>query len=335
MKNACYKGRMKTWMLYCAALTATIITASAPMSVNARSVDAFVAEMKEKARAQGADEALLDKVFAGFKPNKKVMSADKAQPEDKFKWTKYRNSIVSDYRVQQGRKLYRQHRTLLERVAKDYGVPAKYIVALWGTETSYGKVTGNYSVPRALATMAYEGRREAFFTDEFLTSLKIIQQGHISVEQMQGSWAGAMGQSQFMPSSFMRFAVDYDKDGDKDIWTSLPDVFASIANYLSQSGWKADERWGRQVRLPNGFDVTQENREAFFPLTHWKRQGMVYANGAPLPDADVKAAFMLPGQLEEGAFLIYPNYDVLLKWNFSRLFATAVGLLADEIAAGV
>ena len=249
-------------MLYCAALTVTIMTAGAPMSVNAQSVDAFVAEMKAKARAQGADDALLNKVFAGFKPNQKIIGADKAQPEDKFKWTKYRNSIVSDYRVQQGRKLYRQNRALLERVAQDYGVPAKYIVALWGTETSYGKVTGNYNVPRALATMAYEGRRKEFFTDEFLASLKIIQQGHISFEQMQGSWAGAMGQSQFMPSSFMRFAVDYDKDGDKDIWNSLPDVFASIANYLSQSGWKGDERWGRQVRLPNGFDISQENREA-------------------------------------------------------------------------
>ncbi len=326
---------MKRWKIYGAAMAVALWCAGAPMNVDAKSVDQFVTEMKAKARAQGASDALLNKVFAGFKPNKKVISADKSQPEDKFKWTKYKNSIVSDYRVQKGREHYRKHRALLDRVAKDYGVPAKYIVALWGTETSYGKVTGNYSVPRALATMAYEGRREAFFTDEFLKSLQIIQDGHITFEDMQGSWAGAMGQSQFMPSSFMRFAVDYDGDGDKDIWNSLPDVFASIANYLSKSGWAEDERWGREVRLPAGFDLSQENREAFYPLSHWKRQGVTFANGAPLPDVDLKAAFMLPGQPEEGAYLIYPNYDVFLKWNFSRLFATAVGLLADEIEAGV
>lgn len=326
---------MKKWKLLCAVFTVALGSLGSPIAVHGKTVDQFVGELKAKARAQGADDALLDKVFNNFRPNKKVISADKSQPEDKFKWTKYKNSIVSDYRVQKGREHYRKNRTLLDRVAKDYGVPAKYIVALWGTETSYGKVTGNYSVPKALATMAYEGRREAFFTNEFLRSLQIIQDGHITFEDMKGSWAGAMGQSQFMPSSFMRFAVDYDKDGDKDIWNSLPDVFASIANYLSQSGWVEDERWGREVRLPAGFDLSQEDREAFYPLSHWKRQGVTFANGQPLPEVNLKAAFMLPGQPQEGAYLIYPNYNVFLKWNFSRLFATAVGLLADEIEAGI
>lgn len=306
-----------------------------PYTANAKSVDGFVAELKDKARAEGSSEQLLNQVFAGFKPNPKVVKADKSQPEDKLRFTKYRQNIVSDYRILRGRENYRKHRALLEQVATRYGVPAKYIVALWGTETAYGKVTGGYNVPRALATMAYEGRREEFFTTEFLESLNIINAGHISFEQMKGSWAGAMGQCQFMPSSFNNFAVDYDRDGDKDIWNSLPDVFASIANYLKQSGWKEDERWGRKVRLPQGFNLSQEDINGFFPLAHWKNQGITYLDGTPLPDTEIDAAFMLPGAPEEGAYLIYRNYHVLLKWNFSRFFGTAVGLLADEIAAGV
>ncbi len=303
--------------------------------VAARPLEPFIEELKRQAREQGTSEALLNKVFDGFYVDQKVVSADKKQPEDKLRFTKYKQNIVSAYRIKRGRELYRKHRTLLEQVAKEYGVPAKYIVALWGTETAYGSYTGNHNIPRALATLAYEGRREELFTKEFLLSLNIIEQGHISYEQMKGSWAGAMGQCQFMPSSFLNLAVDYDGDGDKDIWNSLPDVFASIANYLKTNGWVEDERWGRQVRLPQGFDLSQEDINGFFPLSHWKQQGITYLDGSPLPDAALQAAFMLPGAPEEGAYLIYPNYHVLLKWNFSRFFGTAVGILADEIEQGV
>jgi membrane-bound lytic murein transglycosylase B len=306
----------------------------AQVQTQERPLAPFIEGLKQKARAEGISDALLNQVFTNFTVNHQAIAADKKQPEDLLKFTKYKNNMVSPERVRKGRALYAKHRILLEQIAKQYGVPAKYIVALWGAETAFGSITGGHNIPRALASLAYEGRREELFTREFITSLKIIQAGHISYAGMKGSWAGAMGQCQFMPSSFMNFAVDYDGDGHKNIWTSLPDVFASIANYLHQSGWKPDERWGRRVQLPLTFDMSQENINGFFPIAHWKQQGIIFANGKPLPDANVEAAFMLPGQPEEGAYLIYPNYHVLLKWNFSRLFGTAVGLLADEIGGG-
>jgi membrane-bound lytic murein transglycosylase B len=324
-----------------------MLIASANAALAERPLQPFIQELKAKARLEGISDALLTKVFDGFTVSHQAIAADKQQPEDKFRFTKYKNNVVSPLRVKRGRALYTKHRALLERVAKDYGVPAKYIVALWGTETDFGGNTGGYNVPRALASLAYEGRREELFTREFIESLKIIEAGHIGYHQMQGSWAGAMGQCQFMPSSFLKYAVDYDGDGHKNIWTSHADVFASIANYLKQSGWKEDERWGRQIRLPAGFDLTQENINGFFPILHWRAQGVKFADGSEIPaSSTLQAAFMLPSIIlkdgvrtntpsaEEGAFLVYPNYHVFLKWNFSRLFATAVGLLADEIEKG-
>jgi membrane-bound lytic murein transglycosylase B len=321
-----------------------MVMLSSTASYAERPLQPFIQELRAKARSEGVSDALLDKVFDGFTVSHQAIAADKQQPEDTFRFTKYKNNVVSPARVQRGRTMLAKHRAVLEKVAKEYGVPAKYIVALWGTETDYGGYTGGHNIPRALASLAYEGRREAFFTDEFIASLKIIEQGHIGYEQMQGSWAGAMGQCQFMPSSFFKFAVDYDGDGHKNIWTSHADVFASIANYLKQSGWKEEERWGRQVKLLAGFDLTQENINGFFPISHWRTQGMRFADGSEIPkDSALQAAFMLPSivlkdgirtnmpSAEEGAFLVYPNYHVFLKWNFSRLFATAVGLLADEI----
>ncbi len=304
-------------------------------SAHAKPMDTFVRGLREKARAEGISDDLLDQVFDGFTINHRVLAKDKQQPEDTLRFTKYRQNIVSAARVQKGREMYAKHRILLEQVAKTYGVPAPYILALWGIETNYGSFSGGENVPRALASLAYEGRREALFTREFITSLKIIQEGNISFDQMKGSWAGAMGQCQFMPSSYLHFAVDYDGDGHKNIWTSLPDVFASIANYLNQSGWQQHEGWGKEVTLPQGFDVAQENINGFFPITHWRDRGIRFADGTSLPDGtSPQAAFMLPGKPSEGAYLIYPNYHIFLKWNFSRLFGTAVGLLADEIAKG-
>jgi membrane-bound lytic murein transglycosylase B len=312
----------------------------APMQALAqtRSVSQFVEQLKQKAKAEGVSESLLNQVFTNFKVSQQAIAADKKQPEDKLRFTRYKNNILSAERIKRGRALYRKHYAVLNEIAGKYGVPAQYIVALWGTETSFGSFTGGFNVPHALASLAYEGRREELFTKEFIASLKIIEAGHISYAQMKGSWAGAMGQCQFMPSSFFNFAVDYDNDGHKNIWTSTPDVFASIANYLSKSGWNEQEKWGRQVKLPAGFDITQENINGFFPLAHWKAQGVTFVDGAPLPNLPIQAAFMLPSDdrtnANEGAYLVYKNFHVLLKWNFSRFFGTAVGLLADEIAKG-
>ncbi len=316
-------------------ITATTVQ---PALATERSVPEFVTQLKAKAKAQGISDALLNQVLVDFKVSHKAIAADKTQAEDKLRFTKYKNNILSNDRIRRGRALYREHHTLLNEIATKYGVPAQYIVALWGTETSFGSFTGGFNVPHALASLAYEGRREELFTTEFIAALKIIEAGHISYAQMKGSWAGAMGQCQFMPTSFFKFAVDYDGDGHKNIWSSKADVFASIANYLKTSGWRADEKWGRAVQLPSGFNFVQENINGFFPLSHWQAQGIKFADGSIPTNSNIQAAFMLPSDdrsnAAEGAYLVYNNFHVLLKWNFSRLFATAVGLLADEIAKG-
>jgi membrane-bound lytic murein transglycosylase B len=235
--------------------------------------------------------------------------------------------------VREGRKLYGVHRALLDKISARYGVPASVIVALWGVETSYGKVTGGFNVPHALATLAYEGRRAEFFRKELLNALTIIERGHISAANMKGSWAGAMGQSQFMPSSFLSFAEDYNGDGKRDIWTTQADVFASIANYLHKSGWNGKARILDRVSIPAAI-AGHENIDRFRPMKEWETLGVKLRDGAALPAAEGEAALVFPGKPEEGAWLVYRNYHVLLKWNRSRYFATAVGTLAGSIGGG-
>ncbi len=242
--------------------------------------------------------------------------------------------MISDARVAQGRRLYKEHRELLARTSEKYGVPAQFIVALWGIETSYGNNTGGFGVVPALATLAYDGRRSKFFRSELMNALKIQDEGHISNKNMKGSWAGAMGQNQFMPSSFHAFAVDGNGDGKRDIWTSLPDVFASTANYLSKSGWDADEKWGRRVKLPAGFSKDMASLKVKRDLSYWKKSGVTLLNGQPIPVVDgMKASIVAPDGLSGPAYLAYDNYRVIMRWNKSTYFATSVGLLADRIAA--
>ena len=209
---------------------------------------------------------------------------------------------------------------------------SRYIVALWGIETDFGRITGGFPVISSLATLAYDGRRSKFFRKELLLALKIVDGGHILAKDMVGSWAGAMGQNQFMPSSFHAYAVDYDKDGSKDIWKTLPDVFASIANYLSKSGWQADQTWGRPVRLPENFSRKFLGRKIKKPLGEWQQLGVRKLSGQDLPKRNLLSSIIRPEKGQIGpAFVIYNNYEVILKWNRSNYFATAVGTLSDKI----
>ena len=209
------------------------------------------------------------------------------------------------------------------------------MLALWGIETNFGGYTGNFDTLHSLATLAYEGRRADFFRKELMAGLRILAEGKISHATMEGSWAGAMGQCQFMPSSYHSYAVDGDGDGVKDIWNSLPDVFASIANYLKTEGWNGDLRWGRAVAIPATMKLDRETLYNAKTLKAFRALGVTLPNGQPLPGADnIKAYVMHPGEPNEGSYLVYENYHVLLDWNRSRYFATAVGLLADAIAAG-
>lgn len=293
----------------------------------------WVTEFKKDARQSGISEQVIDAAMAGFKPNPRIIELDRKQPEGTMTFAQYKKRVISDARIAQGRRLYREHRDILERVAGEYGVPAQYVVALWGIETSYGNNTGGFNVPHALATLAYDGRRSSFFRKELLNALKIIDAGHIDGKTMKGSWAGAMGQNQFMPSSFHAYAVDGNGDGKRDIWTSLPDVFASTANYLSKSGWKDDQKWGRRVVLPKSFSKDMVGLDVKRDLATWKKLGVVLPNGTPIPVVEgMKASVVAPDGLSGPAYLAYGNYRVIMRWNKSTYFATSVGLLADQIA---
>jgi len=228
--------------------------------------------------------------------------------------------------------MYAKHRELLEQIGAEYGVQPRFIVALWGIETNFGSFTGGFDVVSALTTMAFEGRREAFFKKELWHALTIIQEGHIDVTHMKGSWAGAMGQTQFMPSSFMSYAIDYDGDGRKDIWNSMGDVFASAANYLKNVGWNDDVTWGRQVKLPDEFDIEQAKLSIKKPLSEWQALGIRSMDGSDLPKRDdVLAAVVIPDDRQGRVFLAYANYDALMRWNRSHYFVAAVGYLSDRI----
>lgn len=300
-----------------------------------QSFEDWLVDFKMEAMKKGISEKTVHEAFVDVKPIPRIIELDRKQPEGTMTFAQYRERVINDNRIKKGRKLYQQHRTLLDKTAKKYGVPAPYIVALWGIETSYGNNTGGFGVVEALSTLAHDGRRSSFFRGELMNALKIVDAGHITNRDMKGSWAGAMGQNQFMPSSFHAFAVDGNGDGKRDIWTSLPDIFASTANYLSKSGWKEDQRWGRAVKLPSPSRYSEEDigLGTKKTLAVWKKIGVTLPNETPIPVVEgMKASIVTPDGISGPAYLVYDNYRVIMKWNRSTYFATSVGLLADAIA---
>lgn len=294
--------------------------------------EVWLQDLRSEALAKGIGEATLDKALANLQPIPRVLELDKKQPEFKLSFAKYMRQVVPKARIQAARKKSSDRAPLLAKISKKYGVPPRFIVALWGVETDFGRVTGSFPVIAALATLAYDGRRSSYFRTELLNALTILDQGHITPEKMIGSWAGAMGQSQFMPSSFLRFAEDYDGDGHRDIWGTEADVFASVANYLSKSGWKGDQTWGRAVRLPKKFDPALADPKIKKTLDEWNKLGVRQSNGKPLPTQKPISSFLvLPEGRGGAAFLAYTNFETILKWNRSNLFALAVGHLADGV----
>ena len=293
------------------------------------------AEWREGVRAEalnlGISAAIFDAAFADVEPIPRVIELDRSQPEVTLTFAEYLERVVPESRVAQGRELLAKHRELLEPIGREFGVPPRFIVALWGIETSFGKYLGGFPVIASLATLAHDGRRSAYFRQELLHALRILEDGHITPEAMMGSWAGAMGQSQFMPSSFVRYAVDYDGDGKRDIWGTQADVFASAANYLAQAGWRTGETWGRRVELPAGFDHALVGLEEKKSLTEWQALGLRRADGSDLPQVAISGSVVLPGGEEGPAYLVYDNYRTIMRWNRSYYFATSVGLLADRI----
>ncbi|MCE2594951.1 lytic murein transglycosylase [Motilimonas cestriensis] len=293
----------------------------------------YLSAIKAEAIEQGISEKVAQQALSQAKFIERAVKLDKSQPEFKQTLDTYLPKAVPQWKIKQARDLYKKHRVELEKIGKDFGVQPRFIVALWGIETNFGGYTGNFDVVSALATLAYDGRREAFFKEQLFAALTILDEGHISLDKMQGSWAGAMGQCQFMPTSFLTYAVDYSGDGRKDIWQTKSDVFASAANYLKMSGWNNDLTWGRQVKIPENLDISLTGlKQSQKTLAQWQALGVRKADGSDLPTRDISAWLVLPDDEHGRAYLAYDNYATLMKWNRSNYFVAAVGTLADSIA---
>jgi len=287
--------------------------------------------LRQEASAKGISEGTLERTLTGLQPIPRVVELDRRQPEFTLTFQEYMARVVSQARVKKARERYAKHKDLLSRVAEKYGVQPRFIVALWGIESDFGRLTGGFDVIPALATLAHDGRRSAFFRAQLFNALQIVDQGHIDPDKMRGSWAGAMGQVQFMPSSFLRFAVDFDGDGRKNLWGSKADIFASAANYLAKSGWNADQTWGRRVRIPDELKAEINDLKVRKTLREWQRLGVRRGDGQDLPTRKIRASLVRPTEGSEPTFLVYGNYSAILKWNRSAFFALAVGHLADAV----
>jgi len=305
----------------------------------------YVIQLKKEALAQGFPSSLIDTSFAQIKFHKRAVKADRKQPENVETLDTYLPKRVPNWKIEKARTLYKKHQKTLVEIGEKYNVQPRFIVALWGLETNFGKFSGGYNVISALSTLAYEGRREVFFKKQLWAALTILEQDHIKIDDMKGSWAGAMGQNQFMPTSFLAYAVDGDGDGKKDIWTNQVDIFSSMANYLQKEGWNDELTWGRQVKLPPNFDTSLAipkntgSRKNWLKawsntektLAQWQALGIRRTDGTNLPNVDIKAALVFPDDEKGRAYLAYDNYKSLMHWNLSYYFVSSVGHLSDRI----
>jgi len=294
----------------------------------------FLAGLRRDALASGIRPATVDLAFRYIQFLPRVIELDQRQPDRTLTFAEFITKVVNPQRIEDARHNLVENSGLLQRVQQRFNVQPRFIVALWGVESDFGKTQGSYSVPAALATLAYEGRRGPMFRGELITSLKILDQGHIRADNMLGSWAGAMGQCQFMPSTFLSYAVDFDGDGRRDIWNNRADVLGSIANYLARLGWRGNESWGRGVAVPGNFDSRLTGLDSRRPLVEWIRMG-VRSVGAPLTGREAaEASLLLPDGLGGRALLVFDNFRATMRWNKSVKFAASVGMIADGIDRG-
>lgn len=305
--------------------------------------DVWLAEVRAEAASRGIRDEILDAALGGLTPVPQILERDRTQTEFVLDLNGYLKRRLTAQMVRTARTMYARHRTLVGRVGARYGVDPRIVVAIWGLESNFGRFAGVRPTVPALATLAYDQRRGTMFRNELLAALEILNDGDIELERLRGSWAGALGQPQFMPSSYLRYAQDFDGDGRRDIWTSRADVFASIAYYLRERGWRAGQRWGREVRLPRASVIAIDElplrtegcraRRALTiaqPLAVWGRLGLRAIDRRPLPRAPMSASLLRDG---DRAFLLYDNYEALLDYNCAHTYALAVGLLADRLPA--
>jgi membrane-bound lytic murein transglycosylase B len=343
--NACV--RMVAPLLAALLLTTPILAQQeappAPTDVNAPvPFDVWLEGVTAEARERGFSDTLVDSTLAGLQPLTRVIASDRSQAELVVGFNRYLQSHVTTAMVRRGRLVARQNRTLLTRIEAKYDVQRRFLLSIWGMETRYGAVTGRTPVFQALATLAWEGRRADFFKDELFNALTMVSKGYIDAPTMTGSWAGAMGQPQFMPSSYLKYAEDFNKDGRRDIWKSTGDALASIANYLKEFGWDDDETWGREVRVTAAVRArvkeqipqrtegcyAKRNMTERKPLTEWQKLGVRLKNGQPLPRSSIKAGLV---ETDERSFLVYDNYDAILEYNCAHYYALTVAMLSDQL----
>jgi membrane-bound lytic murein transglycosylase B len=288
-------------------------------------------DWQKKAHAMGLSKNLIDLVIPNLQHIPRVLELDRRQPEFTVSFSNYFNTRVSEQRIERGRILIEEHRPLLNRLTQEYGVPAQYLIAFWGLETNYGGYKGKMSTLNALATLACDPRRKGFFTNQLFDAFALIEEHKIEPSTMVGSWAGAVGHTQFMPGNYRRFAVDGDGDGKIDLWDSIPDALTSAANFLKNLGWQTGERWGREVRLPENFPYLELVEQRKRSLLEWQLLGLTTAQGKKLPTEDMQATLVLPAGHTGPAFLVYRNFNVIMGWNRSEFYALSVGHLADRI----
>ncbi len=298
-----------------------------------QSWEAFLAGVRSDAQRNGISQNTIARAFAGIRPNDRVVQLDRRQAEGGLAWEDYRDRImVNPTRVANAQRNYRENITLLRAIEARYRVSPTIIVAIWGVETNFGGNTGGFGVIEALATLAWEGRRASYFRGELMAALRILEHGHISPERMKGSWAGAMGQPQFMPSNFERLAVDFDGDGRRDIWDNRADALASIAHYFQRNGWREGEPWGQETIPPPGFSLAGADTETKRPLRDYNRLGFRSATGGPLPNSSIETAVVLPNRGSGQVFLGHHNLRVIRRYNSPVNYGLAVGLLSDRAA---
>jgi membrane-bound lytic murein transglycosylase B len=312
-------------------LGASALVASAAFSPALASVDGFVDGVWKKAKARGVSKRVFDIAMGGFTPSSKVVDLSKKQPEFVSTVADYIGKRVTDGQAGKGHDMRGEWAQTLAAVSSRYGVQPEILLAVWGIETNYGGYMGGTNTVHALATLAYSGYRADYFGSELVTALEILEGGHVRFKSMVGSWAGAMGQPQFMPSSFMKYAVDFKGDGHKDIWGSVPDALASIGNYLKSFGWRPGETWGYEVRLPQDFNYQNVWSGINATLGDWTGVGVLRVSGKAFPRASDTARLYMPMGGNGPIFAVLPNFDVIKRYNSSDSYALAVGHLADRI----
>lgn len=297
--------------------------------------DRFVSDFWPTARSAGVSAQTYRHVFTGMDPDPDTIRLMSKQSEFVKPVWDYLDSAVSETRIERGRELLREYDYVLQKIEARYGVDREAVLAIWGMETNYGSFMGKHNVIQALATLAYAApRRQAFWRKELTKALLIVQAGHVRFADMEGSWAGAMGHTQFMPTSWQAYAADFDGDGRKDIWTSIPDALASTAYYLKRHGWQTGKTWGYEVRLPANFDFSLADDDTTLVLKDWQRRGVGRVNGKAFPRPDDRAILVMPAGAAGPAFLMLRNFYVIKRYNNATAYALAVGHLADRIIGG-